>query len=203
MLLIKLFVVLSIVIATIPQQQGIDRHIRLVFVQPRDETFTQEEQEQSITKLKDAASFWQDLSPIPTRLDIASTELLTTTEDVYYTHEWYSPYLSSNDHTVTVFIIDNSESNQRIAGRATGRAYPDYGIVWAVLTTNLPNGLPATLAHELGHVLYDLKDLYTGSCNLDIMCNMVTAYRMRFISCESLEALGAPCKRIYMSIIGT
>lgn len=76
---------------------------------------------------------------------------------------------------------------------------------WAYIASGLPDEeWPHTVAHELGHLLYDLNDLYlTRDCGrtLDIMCASRTAYDAGTIGCVSLAALGRPCQRTYLPLL--
>jgi hypothetical protein len=58
---------------------------------------------------------------------------------------------------------------------------------------------PWVAAHELGHAVYGLPDLYEG---LDIMNPFQAreAYEVGAVGCASLAALGAPCRRVYLPI---
>jgi hypothetical protein len=180
----------------------INRNVQIVFVQQPGETFTIEEQQQVVASVKSAIVFWHDLSPVTTTLAIASTELLTTTFDVYDNPQWFDA-IFDRPHDITIVIIDNSSNGKPLPAGNFAGANTHYDII--VVTTKgngLPNEQAALLTHELGHVLYDLPDLYTHGCSgTDIMCNPITAYGAYTIGCVSLEYLGYPCKRIYLPAI--
>jgi hypothetical protein len=87
-MLLRLFVILAI--ATPQSSNAINRNVQIVFVQQPGETFTIKEQQIVVASVKDAIVFWHDLSPVTTTLAIASTELLTTTFDVYDNPQWFN-----------------------------------------------------------------------------------------------------------------
>lgn len=197
----------TIIIATLLMQQpiinkSIDRNVQIVFVQQPGEIFTIEEQQQVVASVKGAIVFWSDLSPLTTTLAIASTELFTTTFAIYDNPQWFDA-IFDRPHDITIVVVDNSSNGKPLPAGNFAGANTHYDVI--VVTTranNLPGEQAALLAHELGHVLYDLPDLYTHGCSgVDIMCNPITAYGAYTIGCVSLEYLGYPCQRIYLPAI--
>jgi hypothetical protein len=184
------------------QSAPIGREIRIVFVQPAGETFTAEEQTRAGETVEAALGWWAALSPITTTLAISAAEAITVEEEINDPPWWITRYFEPSPY-VTIAILDNSESGAPLWGGGYAGANTAYDVVLITsTTTDLPNATAALLAHELGHVLYDLPDLYTGGCqHTDIMCNPVTAFNERIIGCESRAVIGAPCRHRYLAVI--
>lgn len=186
----------------LPQFAPVNREIRIVFVQPVGETFTIEEQAQARTAVEAALSWWEELSPISTTLTISTTEAITVEKAVNDPPFWILDYFEPSPY-ITIAVLDNSESGDELWGGGYAGANTAYDVVLITSTaTDLPNATAALLAHEMGHVLYDLPDLYTGGCqHTDIMCNPITAFNERVIGCESRVAMGVPCQYRYLASI--
>lgn len=180
----------------------VERDIRIVFVQPTGETFTIEEQAEARATVEAALGWWTGLSPISTTLTISATESIMVEDAVNDPPFWILDYFEPSPY-VTIVILDNSESGDTLWGGGYAGANTAYDVVLITnTTTDLPDATAALLAHELGHVLYDLPDLYTGGCqHTDIMCNPVTAYNESVIGCESRAVMGVPCQHRYLASI--
>lgn len=146
-----------------------------------------------LASVRGAISFWEGRA----QLQIVSTEVVTITDNPLASLEWSRPWLRE-DGSVTIFIIDNSDTHALLLGIAAGESQDYYGAIW-VVTHGFPgeDGLAATLAHELGHVLFHLPD-QTG---LDIMASPILPYERHFIGCKSLALLGTPCRRLYFPMV--
>lgn len=180
----------------------VKRDVRIVFVQPNGEVFTLEERAQAREAVEAALGWWEELSPISTTLTISATETITVESAVNDPPWWIERYFEPSPF-VTIVILDNSESGSELwaGGYAGANTYYDVVLITST-TTDLPNATTALLAHELGHVLYDLPDLYTKGCyHTDIMCNPITAFNERIIGCLSRAAMGVPCQHRYLAII--
>ncbi len=171
--------------------------IDIVYVQPAGESLTADEQQQALGAVRAAAEWWHDLSPIPTAFStgVTSTLVLTAT-DPLASFAWLKARATVSER-ITVYVIDNSNSRRLLFGDSAGEAQDYYGVV-AVVLYGLPGpeGLAATVAHELGHVAYGLDDL--SPLTLDIMGDAAGSYARRFVGCESLAALGRPCVRVWL-----
>lgn len=181
------------------QPAEVSYRIRVVFVEPSGETFTADEQAYALQSVRDGAEWWHELSPITTTLTVEATGFVTTAADV-----WSDPNeltrstgYTPEDGTVLAFVVDNTASGKRWQGnRAVGLAYYDPHVIWLLVYSG-----PDVAAHELGHTLYNLDDL-PGN-DLDIMKFMSwMAYEKRFIGCDSLAALGHPCSKTYLPVVG-
>ena len=180
-------------------QPSTARPVQLIFVEPAGEVFTTEEQEQARVSVEQAIAWWGDLSPTPIAMAITGTELLTTTDDVYHGWGWARPFLADDNPVTTIFVIDNSISGRLIFDDSAGETQDYYNMIAIVLYPNSdPDAMTAATAHEFGHLLYDLPHQQGAT---DIMNNWLTAYKMRFIGCESLEILGAPCTRVSLPLV--
>lgn len=170
-----------------------DRCIRVVFVVPPGERLTNAEQAQAITAIAGGVAFWH------ADLPIQSTSVITIGVDTSL--EWSRPYLHDDAVDLTIFVIDNSTSGKLLPGGAVGQAQDYYGAIWVVLNGFPgPDGLAATIAHELGHVVYDLDDLPPGLTDIMSM-PPTTAYRARFVGCTSLAQLERPCSYTYLPLV--
>jgi len=182
----------------------VTRAVRLVIVQPPNETVDAVAIQTAQQAVVDAAAFWHDRAPFVVDLALASTEVLTTEAEVYTDTAWSAGLASTDVSRVTIAVIDNRNSGKLLRGRQGGWAQPWNALAVAVLRHVVgQNALPAMIAHELGHVLFDLPDLYPilGACaHTDIMCYQVAAYNMPTIGCTSLATLGYPCQRVNMPL---
>jgi hypothetical protein len=190
----------ALVLITLPV--AIDRPVRLVFVQPAGETFTAEEQAEALESVKATLSWWEELAPISTTLTISATNVITVEEGVSDPPWWIERYFEPSPF-ITIAIVDNSESGSDLWAGGWAGANTHYDVILATNPDlNLPNALAALLAHEMGHVLYDLPDLYTRGCqHTDIMCNPVTAFNERIIGCASRAVMGMPCQYRYLAAV--
>lgn len=115
-----------------------------------------------ISDVLDAVDWWQRLSPIPIHLSVAEK----------------TPQGALATEVVPIYVLASS-----------AESYTDGYHIW------IGNDGPfraATIAHELGHVLFDLPDWYLqpGSCDLiDIMCEPVSAYTSGVVGCRSLNTI--------------
>lgn len=189
-------------IATGPLAQT-PRQVRLILVVPAGESLTDQERTIYRVHAQAALDWWQQHAPHPITHTLGVTEVITPDADVYHDlRSWSLPYLTENNPGMTLFLIDNSTSNALLFDDSGGESQDYYGAIWAVM-----HGVPdsgAVIAHEVGHVSYHLNHPATcGNGTLDLMCyqGMVTAYRLGFIGCASLAALGAPCTDAYLPAV--
>lgn len=189
---------LLLIIALLLPPAPLARAVHVFIVEPTGEQQTAAEQTFVAASVVGAIDFWHTLAPTPTELTVTDTHMITVTGDPLASLDWSRPYLTDASSDVTIFVIDTSTNHGRLLGFAAGEAQAYYGAVWAVLDGYPgPDGLAATLAHELGHVLYGLDD----APGLDIMGYPVAAYHAHFIGCTSLAALGAPCRALYLPVV--
>lgn len=179
------------------------RPTRLILVVPPGETLTAKEYTAYRAHAQAAIDWWADVAPNPVALPLGDTEIITPDVDVYHNlRDWSMPYLVENNPGLTVFLIDNSASGQLLFGDSGGESQDYYGAIWAVM-----NDVPdpeAIVTHEIGHVVYHLD--HPASCGdgaIDIMCylGMVQAYRLHFVGCASLAALGASCAYTHLPLV--
>lgn len=181
----------------IAQPPIVDRTVHVIFVEPAGETFTLEEQASAWLGIKHAIAYWEQLSPITTSLTLAEPQLITSTESMTGSLEWSRPYWA-DPADVTIFIID---SPWPLVGDAVGQSQTPMGIIWVLRTEGLD--FEATVAHELGHVLYKLPHEYDAR-DLDIMgLAPVGAYMEPAIGCASLAQLGRPCASLFFPMVSS
>jgi hypothetical protein len=170
--------------------------IYLIFVQPKGEEYTTQEQAYSIEQVHKAVGFWGYTATI-------ETAFITTEQDVYTLPIDSWGILPAVEGTaITIYVVDNSQSRSLYFGSYGGYAQDYYRLATGLSSTFLA----ATLAHELGHVLYGLPDWYrdpTLCYATDIMCDGVAAFNAGVIGCRTLDFIGRPCKKIYLPRIQT
>jgi len=112
----------------------------------------------------------------------------------YENFEWIDLYKDE----LTLYIVYTNG-----AAFVTGtHGAASYELMFAVITSS-SSWPEAIIAHEFGHLMFGLPDLYHDNpCNVtDIMCNPVQAYRMGMIGCQSLATLGKPCMFVSLPLI--
>lgn len=178
-------------------------HVRVYFVQPEHETFTQEEQQSSIIGITHAYQYWQTNGYTKT-VEIEPKGILYPNASPYSTilDQWYGIPLVDNDEITTILVVDNQTTLSTVLGME-GYSQEYYNIIAVVL---YPFGRSQTyfesvVAHELGHILYHLPDLYYSTCANDIMCYPYHPYKNGFVGCTSLASLGRPCAKYYIPLI--
>lgn len=201
----RFIIALALVASVAPPSASISRSVHLVIAVPADEVLEGVEQSAIIAQAQDALTFWQDHSPITTTLMLASDMTildLAPSINPYADTGYYRPFEHWGQSDIYVMVVENSASRAIFAEGAAGFADPGYGFAAAV-AHGYPgeDALGATLAHELGHVLYGLPD--RGWCSDDLMCSPspVAAYRAGWLGCRTLETLGAPCARVWVPLI--
>lgn len=197
---------MAIVLAAvmIPARQVDSKTVRIYIVNSPGETMIASKFPAIQSDIERGLQFWSDLAPDHPTFEIIGLTPIDRTEDVFHTLSWSVEYASDAD--LTVFVIANEQSRRLLFDDAAGEAQEFYRFAFAV-EYGFPgaNGFPATIAHESGHVLYSLPDLYRhcGTCPPDIMRWPVPAFDLYFIGCESLATLGSPCKTVSLPIIVT
>lgn len=190
-------------IAPQPCPERVERAVHLLLAVPPGERLIEDEAAAGQRATEAAMAFWVERSPVPTALTLADTQTITTTADAYRDTAYYRRFEVWGQPDVYVMIVDNSQSRVVFAEGAAGFADAGYGFAAAVFY-GYPgqDALAATIAHELGHVLYGLPDR-PGACADDVMCSPAptAAYHARFVGCGSLAALGVPCRRIYLPML--
>ena len=168
--------------------------IHLLFIQPSGEEFTQQEQQETVQAIHDATQFWGYNSVI------VDTQFYTVTDDVYYQPlNTYYTLSTVPQNEITIFVIDNTVHKETLFGYG-GYAQNYYRLI-AVLNDR---ALDARIAHELGHIIYELPDWYTipGKCTApDIMCDGEAAYKQGIKGCNTLAFIGHPCYMVYLPLI--
>ena len=179
--------------------------LRLAIVSPIVETLTAPEQELAQVVVAAATTWWTARWHI--RFEpggVKAHQVGDIRED--YNYSWIKDlgYGLTEEPTIVVVVLDNSDTGVMFpSGEGRGVALYGYNVAGTTLARNGVgvDGPAATLAHELGHIALGLPDLYQDGCpEVDIMCNHELAYRQGRIGCESLAALSAPCRRVYLPV---
>lgn len=192
-----------------PETGPVEYRIKLVYIQPAGETFTEDEKAEVLRNTQAALDWWTALSPHTSSLSIdpvAETRLTSTT---VYTDP-FSLY-SVKPGEILLFTIDTSTSNRTLCytyrktcNIYSGLGWPNGGPVVVGFTNR--GTTPQVIAHEMGHAVYGLLDVYLlprqQVRTIDIMdSSFFTAFAQRFIGCYSLNLLRAPCKSTYLPTI--
>lgn len=168
--------------------------IHLLFVQPSGETYTDQEKIETIQAVHDAAQFWGYTAII------TSSDILKTDKDVFNEpiSDW-STLSVAPQNEVYIFVIDNSNSGSLLFG------YGGYAQNYYRLIAVVNKGAQAAhIAHELGHIIYDLPDWYKipGKCmQIDIMCDSEPAYNQHFKGFDTMRFIGEPVYQIALPVV--
>lgn len=186
--------VIALVCALIAPPAPLVRNVRIVLVEPPGEAYSPARAAQARLGVDSAVAFWDSYAA----LSITGTTILTLTDATTFSDlTWSLPMLAPGG-PVTIFVLDNSVSNARLSGGGVGDAQEYFRAIWACQFGDV---LAPLIAHELGHVLFDLPDLYytPDACtHPDIMCDHVAAFQRGFIGCQSLAFIGTPCHEVYI-----
>jgi hypothetical protein len=165
-----------------------------VFVQPTSEPgpFAHAEQDAARSSIAAAVVFWHDHAPHPIPLVIADTRLITVAGDLAASVEWSRPDWTTPPD-ITIFVINTIRP---LLGDSLAQSQTPLGLVWAMRGDG--ETFAATIAHELGHVVYRLPHAYGDE---DIMSLApIAAYARQWVGCTSLARLGRPCARVWLPL---
>lgn len=191
-LIASILLILVFFIAPVHSQEIPHRDLQVVFIQPADEEFTQEEQNKALNDLRAAFAYWDRHAPLSYTVQISSTLFMTTTEDIL--NETNRPVHVDD---LAIFIVDNSNSREYLLqNRFIGLASDT--TIWTLTLANAE-----TYAHEIGHMLYGLGHHYDSA--VDIM-NLVpeVAWQLDTLGCatrKDLVALASQCQQYYFPMI--
>lgn len=190
--MMRLLFILALLLPQAPPARG----LVVVFVEPKGETFTADEQAAAMAGIDGALAFWRDHLADPIAVNVITTEFITATDRMTDSLDWSQPYWASpND--VTLFVID---SPYPLVGDAVGQAQTPLGLIWVLRTDG--DAFAATVAHELGHVVYNLPHAYDDPDDIMGIVPLI-AYQRGTIGCTSLARLEQPCARLYVPMVGT
>lgn len=191
-----------IAVALIPARQTDPKTVRIYIVNSPGETMIASKFPAIQSEIIRGLQFWSDLAPDHPQFEIIGLTPIDRTEDVFHTLSWSVEYASDAD--ITIFVIANEQSRRLLFDDAAGESQEFYRFSF-VVEYGFPgaNGFPATIAHESGHVLYSLPDLYwlCSTCPPDIMRWPVPAFDLHFVGCESLATIGSPCETRSLPLI--
>ena len=169
------------------------RAVYIIYVEPVGQALTVAEQTAARAGVQAAIDYWQALAPSPVPLAIASERTITATGDVTAGFEWSRAYWTNG---ITIFVID---TDRPLLGAYLAQSQTALGLIWAVRGSG--DTFAATMAHELGHVVYGLPHQYQAA--IDIMgLDPTPAYQRRTIGCATLARLGRPCVAVWLPLVG-
>jgi hypothetical protein len=168
--------------------------VRVVFVATDEGGYTSEQQADILARMERALAFWSDRAPTPIATQVEAAGTLAAPADLTL---WVADLTPHSD--ATVYVVNNEATGLPLPGGSYGAA--SYAYRFALVTSRAPLGAEAVLAHELGHLLYDLDHVCPRDGGSDIMCNHVGAYRLGKLGCGTLGQLGRPCQRVGLAMI--
>lgn len=184
----------TIIASGVVGAQGQPAH--LIYVESPGETFSPAQRATTRAQVADALAWW-DRAAVAGGLappGLALVEVQTAQVDDPFAPLWFAPLVTYDNPALEIYVVANHRARALLRGRFAGEAAPAYRALFAV--AHAYPGLAPTVAHELGHVLYDLPDLYErpGQCRaMDLMCYPAPAYAAGTLGCRSLATLGQPC----------
>lgn len=189
----NLIVVVLYLLTTLNWSQS-RTQLQVIFVIPVGEELTTEEREVSLQSIRGARSFWERHIPEALDLEIIERANITETDRIYTDFSWSPPHHGNG--IPTLFIIDNSSSRRLFilsSGiRAIGVTRTDWNVSYVLITGAVgTNGLAAVIAHEFGHLFFDLPDI--ALLARDIMSVPTWAYNDDVIGCQTSMSLNRPC----------
>lgn len=172
------------------------RLIHIVYVQPQEASapLTLTQQAAARASIAEALAFWQDLAPQPRPLTIADERTITASGDIEDSFEWSRPAWQGPPD-LTLFVIN---STKPLLGNSLAQSQTPLGLIWALRGDG--DAFAATIAHELGHVVYGLPHQYQDAGDIMGLAPIV-AYQQRFLGCSTLAQLGAPCRQVWLPLI--
>lgn len=177
--------------------------IHVVVVNPEGETVDGNELSHAMADVEAALDWWEQLSPIDINSSITSATVITKTADYYQNVVNSNEDMISNDH-ITIFIINNKTTHTSIYSGYMGISMSEMNAAWIASSMPHQSMIRPLIAHELGHVFFNLEDLnvYDIACTIpDIMCDPLVPYHSTFIGCRSLESMGSPCSKLFLPLV--
>jgi hypothetical protein len=153
--------------------------------------FTPAEQAEALARTQRALDFWSARAPAPVYAEAQLAAALAAPADL-------SAWMASlgGHERPTVYIVKAPPYPA-----SPLRPWASYALRYALMTYDFPLGAEATLAHELGHLIYDLEDTYPCG-ETDMMCNQKSAYRLGRLGCATLAQLGGACQYVALPMMG-
>lgn len=173
----------------------------VVLVQPAGELFSEQEQYNAVKGIDNAYLFWKR-NGYAKSVNVVTVAIQQPINNPYSTilSQWAAPQLIDRNPITTIYVVDNENSAALLFGKYAGYSQEYYNIIVVVLYPLGENQMEyeSLVAHELGHNLFDLPDLYNQMCAYDIMCRSSDAYAAGFIGCQSSAYLGKPCTKLFL-----
>jgi hypothetical protein len=168
--------------------------VRVVLVATDEGGYTDEQQAAILARVGRALAFWSDRAPAPIATTVEAAAPLAAPGDLAL---WVADLPPHSEYTV--YVVNNEATGRALPGGSYGAA--SHALRFALVTSQAPLSAEATLAHEVGHLLYDLRHVCPADGGSDIMCNWVGAYRLGKLGCGTLGQLGAPCERVGLAMV--
>jgi xanthosine utilization system XapX-like protein len=152
--------------------------------------YTPAETVAALERVRRAAAWWEQRAPAPVYAQVEQGATLAAPADL---EAWLAD-IPPHD-VYTVYIV----KAPALPGGTHGAA--SHAMRLALVTYDAPLSPDAVMAHELGHLLYDLRHTCPSEGS-DIMCNHIEAWRLGRLGCGTLAQLGAPCQRVGLPLMG-
>lgn len=191
----------------VPSLAQTDAHpVRLIVAVPPGQPMTDDDIRTSMQIATDALAFWTRHDPAHPVYVLDSVQVLDVPQPSDDDALWRAPIVAMPQDMPTVWVYVNHDPFYLFPGyqrNVSGMAILNSALV-VLEQHRFRWSSAAILAHELGHVLYHLNDLYDdGPCDpYDLMCAPETAYHADWLGCQSLAAIGGGCKTQYLPIVG-
>jgi len=134
--------------------------VNIFLVSPPNETWTNEEITRAVGATLDATSWWSRNSKIALpAFELGFTKIITPTDFSYAVNNWERPYQQYTLTSLTVFIIDNSNTHGTLGYGIMGLSSPAMRVITVTSdgANNNQDGLAFVIAHEYGHAWLNLN----------------------------------------------
>jgi hypothetical protein len=169
--------------------------VDIIFVNTLEGSFDEGRKAELRQAVADAFQYWQDRAPQP--VPFALRDERTIYRENVQTVVWFRGLLTFDNPAAEIYIVYNDVSGSPIAG-TYGEAYPYYRAA-IVVSRYHGDQVMALIAHELGHVLYQLPE---APCDaIDIMCEPIPAVERGALGCATLAELGRECYRVGLPLV--
>lgn len=179
-------------------------HVAVYLAVPPDETIAPDDETRAATIVHDALAWWSAHTPKQPTFTVDALRVVSMPRPG--SDGWLQDIPVHPPDGVAVWLYVNHDPFYLIPGNGRdviGTVYGSNALV-VLDPRQLPWTPQSTVAHELGHILYNLPDWYrtdpTCTRGMDLMCNAEAAYVHGWLGCRSLAWIGSPCKTTYLPL---